>query len=105
MILNIELLNWKKHENLKVEFSKGSNILIGNMGSGKTSILQAITYCLFGTFSELKKRELKINDLIKKQTKKLIKKFTLTETVEIVHKLSNISKKYIYQMALKLKNG
>ena len=65
MILNIELLNWKKHENLKVEFNKGSNILIGNMGSGKTSILQAITYCLFGTFSELKKREIKINDLIK----------------------------------------
>ena len=66
MILNIELLNWKKHENLKIEFNKGSNILIGNMGSGKTSILQAITYCLFGTFSELKKRELKINDLIKR---------------------------------------
>ena len=41
MILNIELLNWKKHEKLKLEFNKGSNILIGNMGSGKTSILQA----------------------------------------------------------------
>ena len=66
MILTIELLNWKKHEKLKLEFNKGSNILIGNMGSGKTSILQAITYCLFGTFSELKKRELKINDLIKR---------------------------------------
>jgi len=45
-----------------------------------------------------------INDSIKKQTKKLIKKYTLTETVEIVHKLSNISKKDIYQMTLKLKN-
>ena len=45
-----------------------------------------------------------INDSIIKQTKKLIKKYTLTETVEIVHKLSNISKKDIYQMTLKLKN-
>ena len=45
-----------------------------------------------------------INDSIKKQTKKLINKYTLTETVEIVHKLSNISKKDIYQMTLKLKN-
>ena len=54
--------------------------------------------------SEKEKRKEKINDLIKKQTKKLIKKYTLTETVEIVHKLSNISKKDIYQMALKLKN-
>ena len=54
--------------------------------------------------SEKEKRKEKINDLIKKQTKKLIKKYTLTETVEIVHKLSNISKKDIYQMTLKLKN-
>ena len=54
--------------------------------------------------SEKGKRKEKINDLIKKQTKKLIKKYTLTETVEIVHKLSNISKKDIYQMALKFKN-
>ena len=45
-----------------------------------------------------------INDSTIKQIKKLIKKYTLTETVEIVHKLSNISKKDIYQMALKLKN-
>ena len=45
-----------------------------------------------------------INDSTIKQIKKLIKKYTLTETVEIVHKLSNISKKDIYQMTLKLKN-
>ena len=66
MISKIELINWKKHSTLKLEFNKGSNILIGNMGVGKTSILQAMTYCLFGTFSELKKRDIKVNDLIKR---------------------------------------
>ena len=45
-----------------------------------------------------------INDKIRKQTLKIIKKYTLTETVEIVHNLSNISKKEIYKMALELKN-
>ena len=45
-----------------------------------------------------------INDKIRKQTLKILKKYTLTETVEIVHKLSNISKKDIYKMALELKN-
>ena len=45
-----------------------------------------------------------INDKIRKQTLKILKKYTLTETVEIVHKLSSISKKDIYKMALKLKN-
>ena len=34
----------------------------------------------------------------------LLKKFSLTETVEIVHKLSSISKNEIYRMALNLKN-
>ena len=35
---------------------------------------------------------------------KILKKYTLTETVEIVHKLTNISKKEIYKMTLELKN-
>ena len=46
-----------------------------------------------------------IDDNIRRQTMKILKKYTLTETVEIVHKLSNISKKDIYKMALELKNG
>ena len=45
-----------------------------------------------------------IEDKIRKQALKILKKFTLTETVEIVHKLSNISKKDIYKMAIELKN-
>ena len=45
-----------------------------------------------------------ISDIVKSQTSKLLKKYTLTETVEIVHKLSNISKKEIYKMTLNLKN-
>ena len=45
-----------------------------------------------------------INDKIRKQTEKILQKYTLTETVEIVHKLSNISKKSIYKMALEIKN-
>ena len=45
-----------------------------------------------------------IEDKIRKQTLKILKKYTLTETVEIVHKLSNISKKDIYKMAIELKN-
>ena len=45
-----------------------------------------------------------IEDKIRKQALKILKKYTLTETVEIVHKLSNISKKDIYKMAIELKN-
>ena len=36
--------------------------------------------------------------------KKLLDKFSLTEVVEIVHKLSNINKNKIYKWLLSLKN-
>ena len=45
-----------------------------------------------------------ISNDINKQMKKLLKKFSLTEVVEIVHKLTNISKKEIYGAALLIKD-
>ena len=46
----------------------------------------------------------KLDAEAKKQIKKLMKKFSLTEVVEIVHKLTSISKKEIYKNALLIKN-
>ncbi len=37
------------------------------------------------------------------EIKKLLEKFSLTDVVEIVHKISYIGKKEIYKKALKLK--
>ena len=51
-----------------------------------------------------KNTTIKVNVLIEKQMIKLLKKFSLTEVVEIVHKLTNISKKEIYKTALENKN-
>ena len=45
-----------------------------------------------------------IDDVIQKQINTLLVKFSLTEVVEVVHKLTNISKKDIYKTALKIKN-
>jgi len=45
-----------------------------------------------------------IQTTIEAEIKKLLKKFSLTEVVEIVHKLTDISKKEIYKKALLLKN-
>jgi len=44
-----------------------------------------------------------IHTTIETQIKILLKKFSLTEVVKIVHKLTNISKKEIYKKALLLK--
>ena len=42
---------------------------------------------------------------VEKTIKRLLSKFSLTESVEIVHKISYIEKKQIYKKALEIKNG
>jgi len=73
MLEQLKLENWKCHSSINLEFKPGVNVIIGPMGSGKSSILQAISYALFGTFSELKSRDLKLKDLHKRPRSKLTK--------------------------------
>ena len=48
-INRIYLENYRIHEKLEVEFDKGINLLLGDNGKGKSSILEAIGYALFGS--------------------------------------------------------
>lgn len=70
MITKLKLRNWKSHLNSEFEFSKGVNGLIGIMGSGKTSVVQGISFALFGTFPGLQARRLVLDDLIMKKPSK-----------------------------------
>ncbi len=45
---NIKISNFKAIENMEINFKKGFNIIIGNNGVGKTSILEAISVALGG---------------------------------------------------------
>lgn len=63
MLKRIKLQNWKVHKQSEFEFQPGTNVIIGSMGAGKSSILQAMSYAIFGTFSELKSKEIKVSDL------------------------------------------
>ena len=46
----------------------------------------------------------KINSSVDEQINKLLKKYSLTDVVDIVHKLTKISKKIVYKKALDQKN-
>ena len=71
MITKLKLNNWRSHLDTEVNFSEGTNCFIGNMGTGKTSIMSGICFALFGTFPELKNKKLKLEDIImKKPTRK-----------------------------------
>jgi len=67
MIKKVILKNWKSHLETELEFSKGTNALIGIMGSGKSSIMQAVCFALFGTFPALSSKKMELGDLIMKK--------------------------------------
>ncbi len=66
MITHVKLRNWKSHleTDPPLRFGEGTNALVGIMGSGKSSVLDAITYALFGTLPLVQMRRIKLDDLI-----------------------------------------
>lgn len=48
MITYLKMINWRAYKEREVQFSKGITFLMGANGSGKTSILEAISYALTG---------------------------------------------------------
>lgn len=64
MIQSIRLQNWKSHADSTLEFRKGTNVLIGVMGSGKSSIVDGISFGLFGTFPALFARKVTLEETI-----------------------------------------
>ena len=64
MIRRVILKNWKVHLNSNLSFERGVNLIVGHIGSGKTSILDAICFGLYGTFPDLQSRKVKLDDLI-----------------------------------------
>lgn len=64
MIKRAKLENWRSHKNTELEFDSGTNVLVGTMGSGKSSVMNAICFALFGTFPELQRRETKLEEVI-----------------------------------------
>ncbi len=64
MITSLSLINWRTHSQTTLEFGKGTNVIVGVMGSGKSSIVNAICYSLFGTFPALKNRSVSLEEVI-----------------------------------------
>jgi exonuclease SbcC len=64
MIKSIELVNWRSHKHNVLNFQKGVNVLIGIMGAGKSSVMDAISFGLFGTFPALAHRRTSLDGLI-----------------------------------------
>jgi exonuclease SbcC len=64
MLKKLILTNWKSHKNNIIEFNKGYNLFVGNIGSGKTSIFDAIVFALFGSTPNINSRKILAKDVI-----------------------------------------
>ena len=64
MITKLVLKNWRSHEKTELEFGKGTNVLVGIMGAGKSSVTDAMCFALFGTFPTLQSKKVKLDDVI-----------------------------------------
>lgn len=64
MIKSIQLENWKSHYNSRFDFGRGTNVLVGLMGAGKSSVVEAICFALFGTFPAINSKRLSLNEVV-----------------------------------------
>jgi len=64
MITRVKLKDWKSHLESDLQFGEGTSVLVGMMGAGKSAVLDAITYALFGTLPAVQTRRIKLEDLI-----------------------------------------
>lgn len=64
MISKVYLENWKTHRKSNFEFGKGTNVLVGLIGSGKSSVMDGICFALYGTFPALNARRINLSEVI-----------------------------------------
>lgn len=74
MMINFEEITFKNllsfgAQETKIKFTKGINLISGINGSGKSAILDALSFCLFGK----PYRNIKIKELINRKNKKELK--------------------------------
>ncbi len=108
MIVSINLVNWRSHDNTELHFKKGTNLLLGIMGAGKSSVLEAISYALFGTFPALEKRRLKTENIIREgcESSKVVLEFHKDFTYRVVREISKKrSKAELYKDGKLIESG
>ncbi len=66
MIKKVGLENWKSYREEELVFDGGVNALVGEMGSGKSSVLESIVFGLYGTLPSIKERRINIDDVIRR---------------------------------------
>ncbi|RNJ74498.1 MAG: SMC family ATPase, partial [Thaumarchaeota archaeon S15] len=92
MIIEVKLVNFLSHKDTSIQFGTGMNVILGPNGAGKSSIVDAITFALFGKH---------LRDLDAKKNKILIRHGALSGHVEVIFEAGGRK----YKATRKLKSG
>ena len=93
MIKSIELVDFLSHSDTKLEFKDGVTIFVGENGAGKSSVIDAITYALFGEHTRKNPKS-----LIRRGTNQGYAKIEFSirdKQYEAFRKIKNISSNYL----------
>jgi ATPase involved in DNA repair len=93
MITSIELGDFLAHSETKIKFKDGVTIFVGDNGAGKSSVIDAITYALFG-----KHKRSDVKSLIRRGTNQSYAKIEFSirdKQYEAFKKIKNKSSNYL----------
>ncbi len=65
-LIELKMKNFKSHLDATINFVNGNNVIVGENGAGKSSILEGIMYALYGNVQGRK-----LEDLVRKGTSKM----------------------------------
>jgi exonuclease SbcC len=103
MIKSIELVDFLSHSDTKLEFKDGVTIFVGDNGAGKSSVIDAITYALFG-----KHTRSDVKSLIRRGTNQGYAKIQFSikdKQYEAFRKIKNKSSNYLEAKFLDITNN
>ena len=96
MIRSISIKNWRTHKDSKMEFDAGTNVIVGVMGAGKSSVVNAMSFALFGTFPALKSKHVALEEIIMAKPSK-------TDEAKVEIELGYDEKEYRIERTIKSK--
>lgn len=94
LLKKLSIQNLRSYENQEIEFPSGSTLLSGDIGSGKTTILLAIEFALFGLQPSQKAQSLLSNN---KDTAKVTLEFEIQGKNIVIERTLKRSRKSVSQ--------